>query len=136
MKRRALVASTQGAMGSLSIAQLVTSIAQDMPGVYASVTSGNPPCLSESLKLRVADSAFGEMENKEEVLSVLANILELRAKRNEMKEEMSAEKLGLLPEVHSRIAVLKNLDFIDEDEMVTLKGRCCCFVGKGGESDA
>lgn len=128
--------STQSAMGSLSTAQLVTSIAQDMPGVYAIVMSGKPPCLSESLKLPGTGSALREMENKEEVLSTIANILDLRAKRNEMKEEMSAEKLGLLPEVHSRIAVLKNLDFIDEDEMVTLKGRCCCFVGKGGESDA
>lgn len=128
--------STQSAMGSLSTAQLVTSIAQDMPGVYAIVMSGKPPCLSESLKLPGTGSALGRMENKEEVLSTIANILDLRAKRNEMKEEMSAEKLGLLPEVHSRIAVLKNLDFIDEDEMVTLKGRCCCFVGKGGESDA
>ena len=45
-----------------------------------------------------------------------------------LTNKMGEEKLSLLPELHSRIAVLKNLQYIDEDDTVTLKGRCCCFV--------
>ena len=44
---------------------------------------------------------------------------------------MSSDKLGMLPELHSRIAVLRNLLYVDNQDLVTLKGRCCCLVGEG-----
>lgn len=54
--------------------------------------------------------------------------LKIKKKRDLLAEEMSEEKLGLFPELHSRIAVLKNLKYVDENDVVTIKGRSCCFV--------
>ena len=55
-------------------------------------------------------------------------LLKLQQKSDELNMHMSTNKMGLLPELHSRIAVLKNLQYIDDQDMVTLKGRCCCLV--------
>ena len=54
--------------------------------------------------------------------------LEIKKKRDQIADAMSEEKLGLFPELHSRIAVLKNLQYVDENDVDTIKGRCCCFV--------
>ena len=54
--------------------------------------------------------------------------IELKRKRDVLAEEMSEEKLGLFPELHSRIAVLKNLNYVDANDVDTIKGRCCCVV--------
>ena len=65
----------------------------------------------------------------EDDLNTFAYILSaLESKKEKLTSKMGEEKLSLLPELHSRIAVLKNLQYIDEDDTVTMKGRCCCFV--------
>ena len=55
-------------------------------------------------------------------------IQQLREKEEELSLFMSTNKLGMLPELQSRIAVLKNLQYIDDQDMVTMKGRCCSNV--------
>ena len=57
-------------------------------------------------------------------------LIQLNAKQKELKELMSSDKLSMLPELHSRIAVLRNLMYVDSQDLVTLKGRCCCLVGE------
>lgn len=59
----------------------------------------------------------------------------LKEKKNAILDQLSDEKIAMLPELHARIAVLKNLQYIDENDMVTLKGRCCCLVGAVGTID-
>ena len=54
----------------------------------------------------------------------------LKEKKNAILDQLSDEKIAMLPELHARIAVLKNLQYIDEDDTVTMKGRCCCFVSQ------
>lgn len=67
----------------------------------------------------------------EDDLNAFAYILSaLESKKEKLTNKMGEEKLSLLPELHSRIAVLKNLQYIDEDDTVTMKGRCCCFVSQ------
>lgn len=118
----------QNVFTAASMSQLVMSVAQELPGVFTEVVKmGRWACLADNMRVE-ATGSFLKGANREQVLSLLLVILQLRGKRSEMKEAMSTEKLGLLPEVHSRIAVLKNLLYIDENEMVTLKGRCCCYV--------
>lgn len=128
LKKKASVVLAQNVFTAASMSQLVMSVAQELPGVFTEVVKmGRWACLADNMRVE-ATGSFLKGANREQVLSLLLVILQLRGKRSEMKEAMSTEKLGLLPEVHSRIAVLKNLLYIDENEMVTLKGRCCCYV--------
>lgn len=65
----------------------------------------------------------------EDNLNEYAYILSaLESKKEKLKSKMGEQNLSLLPELYARIAVLKNLQYIDKDDTVTLKGRCCCFV--------
>ena len=128
LKKKTSVLLSQNVFTSTSMSQLVMSAAKELPGVFTEVEKMDMwVCLTDSMRVE-STASFLKESNRDQVLSLLLVITQLRAKRNEMKEAMSMEKLGLLPEVHSRIAVLKNLLYIDENEMVTLKGRCCCCV--------
>jgi antiviral helicase SKI2 len=59
------------------------------------------------------------MEHDEWVIK--ENILQLR-------QLMSDQNLQLLPDYEQRIAVLKDLNFIDEGQRVELKGKVACEV--------
>lgn len=63
-------------------------------------------------------------------MAIVRQTIQLNAKQKELKELMSSDKLSMLPELHSRIAVLRNLMYVDSQDLVTLKGRCCCLVGE------
>lgn len=45
-----------------------------------------------------------------------------------LKEAISDQNLELIPDYEQRIAVLKELKFIDENSTVLLKGRVACEV--------
>lgn len=47
---------------------------------------------------------------------------------NDLKAAISDQNLELLPDYESRIEVLKELRFIDENSTVLLKGRVACEV--------
>jgi antiviral helicase SKI2 len=46
----------------------------------------------------------------------------------ELRQLMSDQNLQLLPDYAQRIAVLKELGFVDENERVELKGKVACEV--------
>ena len=66
---------------------------------------------------------------RKEVYPQVLSYLDLRKKERILSSELSEEKLGLFPELHARIAVLRNLNYVDENDVNTIKGRCGCFVG-------
>lgn len=47
---------------------------------------------------------------------------------SQIRQLMSDQNLQLLPDYEQRIAVLKDLDFIDENSRVQLKGKVACEV--------
>jgi antiviral helicase SKI2 len=47
----------------------------------------------------------------------------------QLKQLISDQNLQLLPDYEQRVAVLKELKFIDENDSVQLKGRVACEVG-------
>lgn len=47
---------------------------------------------------------------------------------NDLKAAISDQNLELLPDYESRIEVLKELRFIDDNSTVLLKGRVACEV--------
>ena len=48
---------------------------------------------------------------------------------SQLRELMSDQNLQLLPDYEQRIAVLKDLGFIDQHSRVELKGKVACEVG-------
>ena len=52
----------------------------------------------------------------------------IRQKIEELRSMMSDQNLELLPDYEQRIAVLKELGFIDDNCNVLLKGRVACEV--------
>ena len=46
----------------------------------------------------------------------------------QLRQLMSDQNLQLLPDYHQRIAVLKDLAFIDQHSRVELKGKVACEV--------
>jgi antiviral helicase SKI2 len=46
----------------------------------------------------------------------------------QLKQLISDQNLQLLPDYEQRVAVLKELKFIDENDSVQLKGRVACEV--------
>lgn len=48
---------------------------------------------------------------------------------SQLKQLISDQNLQLLPDYEQRVAVLKELAFIDENDSVQLKGRVACEVG-------
>ena len=46
----------------------------------------------------------------------------------QLRQLMSDQNLQLLPDYEQRIAVLKDLDFIDQNSRVELKGKVACEV--------
>ncbi|KAJ6032198.1 hypothetical protein N7540_002930 [Penicillium herquei] len=57
----------------------------------------------------------------------------LKALIKEMKRQMSDESLKLLPDYEQRIRVLQELDFIDDEARVLLKGKVACEVNSADE---
>ncbi|KZV82840.1 ATP-dependent RNA helicase [Exidia glandulosa HHB12029] len=57
----------------------------------------------------------------------------LRAKIADLKLQISDQNLELLPEYESRIEVLKELNFIDNNSTVVLKGRVACEINTAHE---
>lgn len=53
----------------------------------------------------------------------------LRANIANLKLAISDQNLELIPDYEQRIEVLKELNFIDENSTVLLKGRVACEVG-------
>ncbi|KAI6047978.1 ATP-dependent RNA helicase [Pisolithus marmoratus] len=51
----------------------------------------------------------------------------------ELKAEISEQNLELIPDYEQRIAVLKELNFIDENSTVQLKGRVACEINSANE---
>jgi len=62
----------------------------------------------------------------------------LEGKIAELRMALSEQNLELLPDYEQRIAVLKELQFIDDNSTVLLKGRVACevsfFVPRGRAS--
>lgn len=52
----------------------------------------------------------------------------MRASIDALKAEISEQNLELIPDYEQRIAVLKELNFIDDNSTVQLKGRVACEV--------
>ena len=52
---------------------------------------------------------------------------------SQLRQLMSDQNLQLLPDYEQRIAVLKDLGFIDENSRVELKGKVACEVEYGSE---
>lgn len=52
---------------------------------------------------------------------------------DKLKRLISDENLELLPDYEQRLAVLKQLNFIDENQNVALKGRVACEINSGWE---
>ena len=50
---------------------------------------------------------------------------------SQLRQLMSDQNLQLLPDYEQRIAVLKDLEFIDENSRVQLKGKVACEVCRG-----
>ncbi|KAG6335915.1 hypothetical protein ID866_3169 [Astraeus odoratus] len=57
----------------------------------------------------------------------------LRENIEALKAEMSEQNLALIPDYEQRIAVLKELQFIDENSTVQLKGRVACEINSVNE---
>lgn len=57
----------------------------------------------------------------------------LRASIDALKAEISEQNLDLIPDYEQRIAVLKELNFIDENSTVQLKGRVACEINSVNE---
>ena len=53
---------------------------------------------------------------------------------SQLRQLMSDQNLQLLPDYEQRIAVLKDLDFIDENSRVELKGKVACEVGSNTQN--
>lgn len=51
----------------------------------------------------------------------------------ELKRALSDQNLELLPDYNSRVEVLKELQFIDENSTVLLKGRVACEINSAHE---
>lgn len=49
----------------------------------------------------------------------------------QLRQLMSDQNLQLLPDYEQRIAVLKDLGFVDENSRVELKGKVACEVSSG-----
>jgi antiviral helicase SKI2 len=58
----------------------------------------------------------------------LHRIKQLEAELQELKMALSDQNLELLPDYEQRVAVLKDLQYIDETSTVMLKGRVACEV--------
>lgn len=54
---------------------------------------------------------------------------ELERKQTELKFKMSNQNLTLYPEYQYKLEILKNLNYIDQQHSVTLKGRVACEMG-------
>ncbi len=52
----------------------------------------------------------------------------IEASLTQLKVALSDQNLELLPDYESRVDVLKQLQFIDENSTVLLKGRVACEV--------
>lgn len=49
---------------------------------------------------------------------------------SQLRQLMSDQNLQLLPDYEQRIAVLKDLGFVDENSRVELKGKVACEVSR------
>ncbi|KAI6153957.1 ATP-dependent RNA helicase [Pisolithus tinctorius] len=72
-------------------------------------------------------------ENFEDHYLVLHRAKILAKSIAELKAEISEQNLELIPDYEQRIAVLKELNFIDENSTVQLKGRVACEINSANE---
>lgn len=118
--------------GSSLTSQFIITIINELPPLFESAVK-----LSQGVSLvPVADdledtAVYRNCPQRYHYLGIVRRITQLNEKQKELKDLMSSDKLGMLPELHSRIAVLRNLLYVDNQDLVTLKGRCCCLVGEG-----
>lgn len=110
--------------------QYIITIMNELSPLYETVVK-----LSQGVSLLRMDNDLEDTSvcldcpQRAKCMAIVRQTILLNAKQKELKEIMSSDKLGMLPELHSRIAVLRNLMYVDNQDIVTLKGRCCCLVG-------
>lgn len=66
-------------------------------------------------------------------MNILEQKARLKEKLRDMQTIISGENLELLPDYESRLSVLKDLEFVDFNLNVLLKGRVACEVNSGWE---
>ncbi|KAI6031397.1 ATP-dependent RNA helicase [Pisolithus microcarpus] len=72
-------------------------------------------------------------ENFEDHYLILHGTKVLAKSIADLKAEISEQNLELIPDYEQRIAVLKELNFIDENSTVQLKGRVACEINSANE---
>lgn len=110
--------------------QFIVTTCNELPGIYENTIKLSMTSLLFPVGTDIEDmpDCCTMCPDQSTCLATLHLLLKLQQKSEELNMHMSTNKMGLLPELHSRIAVLKNLQYIDDQDMVTLKGRCCCLV--------
>ena len=111
--------------------EFVVKTCIELPGVYETAIKLATPTLLFPLPSDIEDlpDTCSLCLARGTCYACIRLIQQLREKEEELSLFMSTNKLGMLPELQSRIAVLKNLQYIDDQDMVTMKGRCCSNVG-------
>lgn len=56
--------------------------------------------------------------------------IELEIKLKQITYQISPESLKFLPDYHSRLQVLKYMNYINDDELLELKGRIACLISE------
>ena len=110
--------------------EFVVKACMELPGIYETAIKLATPTLLFPLPSDIEDlpDTCSSCLTRGSCFASIRLIQQLREKEEELSLFMSMNKLGMLPELQSRIAVLKNLNYIDDQDLVTMKGRCCSNV--------
>ncbi|CCM03670.1 uncharacterized protein FIBRA_05814 [Fibroporia radiculosa] len=82
---------------------------------------------------RLASCSCTLCEDFEDHYAIVHGEKALRTNIAELKRAISDQNLELIPDYEQRIAVLKELRFIDENSTVLLKGRVACEINSANE---
>ncbi|XP_012256914.2 helicase SKI2W [Athalia rosae] len=83
----------------------------------------------KKLKNKLDEITCTHIANLEEQFEAVFTKKELEARRERLSFRLSHESLSLYPEYTNKVAVLKTLRYIDDDERVALKGRVALEMG-------
>lgn len=70
-----------------------------------------------------------EAANFEQEFAAVFDRKELERKQTELRFKMSNQNLTLYPEYQYKLEILTNLNYIDQQHSVTIKGRVACEMG-------
>ncbi|GMM31632.1 SKI complex RNA helicase subunit [Martiniozyma asiatica (nom. inval.)] len=90
--------------------------------------------LVEELQLMMNDNNVLELMSSNDNYHKIVQRMNIIKRIDTLKQSLNDENLELLPEYNKRLDVLKELDYVDEENMtVNLKGRVACEINSGWE---